>query len=188
MKESLLALIQGQTPLKRYSNRTGGEYRGACPKCGGDAQSDRFIVWPAVDRYWCRQCRWAGDTIQYLRDVRGYSFQEAARLVGKDLPPRPADPRKHAAIELVLQRYFTWVHDKSRALSQLHDEIWLAEMAFRSICRAPDVWTDEEQTYWILYLSDLYFALTIAVQEHERMSDPRDCWELWREQVTGVRQ
>ncbi|MBI3799733.1 MAG: hypothetical protein HY268_22520 [Deltaproteobacteria bacterium] len=41
----------------------------------------------------CRQCGKKGDTIQYLRDFRGLSFREAARLVGKQLgsyQPRPA--------------------------------------------------------------------------------------------------
>ena len=189
MKESLLELIQGQTPLKRYSNRTGGEYRGACPKCGGDAQSDRFIVWPAVDRFWCRQCSWAGDTIQFLRDVRGYSFQEAARIVGKDLTTDRFrdDPQKQAARERIIHQYFTWVHDKAQMLTHLHEQIWLAEMAFRSISRAPDVWTPEEQTYWILFLSDLYHALEVARQENDAMSDPRTSWELWRNGVEGVR-
>ncbi|MBU0515241.1 MAG: hypothetical protein KJ621_10765, partial [Proteobacteria bacterium] len=74
----------GITP-KRVAATRGGEYASPCPLCGGD---DRFRAWPGQGdggRWWCRGCDKGGDVIQYLRDVRGLDFKEAARIVGKEL-------------------------------------------------------------------------------------------------------
>jgi hypothetical protein len=68
----------------QMQRKTANEYGGSCPKCGGH---DRFLVWPEEKdggRFDClRGCGWKGDTIQYLRDYRGMSYQEAAALTGK---------------------------------------------------------------------------------------------------------
>lgn len=74
---------------QRVASTEGGEYHGPCPRCGG---KDRFIIQPEQGengRYFCRQCRIAGDLIQYCRDVKGMTFPEACRFVGWDLPDRP---------------------------------------------------------------------------------------------------
>ena len=60
--------------------KTAGEYCCPCPFCGG---IDRFCVWPENNNAWCRQCDWKGDDIQLLRDLEGFSFQEAAEATGK---------------------------------------------------------------------------------------------------------
>lgn len=65
--------------MKKKASTSGGEYAGACPKCGGE---DRFRVWPEhpdseTGRFWCRQCDWSGDGIDYLQELRGLSFREA---------------------------------------------------------------------------------------------------------------
>lgn len=85
---SLVDLWPQLTP-KRTRN---GEWCGPCPRCGG---KDRFLVWPEEDQYWCRQCHAKGDSIQFLRDYRGLSYQDAARMVGKtiDAPTTAPDPR-----------------------------------------------------------------------------------------------
>lgn len=70
--------------LKKQATTGGGEYAGPCPWCGGH---DRFRVWPESGRYWCRGCGKAGDEIQYLRDKRGLSFQDACSLLGRDPGP-----------------------------------------------------------------------------------------------------
>lgn len=62
--------------------KTDGEFAGSCPKCGGE---DRFLVWPSDDDtggFWCRQCGFSGDGIDYLREVEGRSFQEACEVAG----------------------------------------------------------------------------------------------------------
>ena len=58
------------------------EWASPCPGCSG---TDRFIIHPERDRYWCRQCGKHGDSIQYLRDFRGMSYQEAERRAGKEV-------------------------------------------------------------------------------------------------------
>lgn len=58
------------------------EYAGPCPRCGGE---DRFIVWPGKDDsggFWCRQCGFSGDGIDYLRKIEGRSFPEACKITG----------------------------------------------------------------------------------------------------------
>ena len=90
----LLDLIQADGgTMTRTAGTRGGEYAGACPWCGGN---DRFRAWPEQDggRYWCRNCGKAGDAIQYLRDKRGLSFQDACRFLGRE--PERGSPRHPA--------------------------------------------------------------------------------------------
>ena len=71
-------LTQNGHELKR---KTANEYAGPCPFCMG---SDRFIVQVNHSnggRYWCRQCKKSGDSIQYLRDVKGLSYFEACEVL-----------------------------------------------------------------------------------------------------------
>ena len=69
--------------IPNLKRKTKTEYAGPCPFCGGE---DRFIVTPAKDLWWCRQCNRSGDTIQYKRDVLGMSFNEAKGENGMDMP------------------------------------------------------------------------------------------------------
>ena len=83
MSSTLLDLVSPDTRLKRVASTGGGEWAGACPFCGG---RDRFRVWPYADRahYWCRSCQRTGDSIQYIRDKRGLSYQQALQELGLD--------------------------------------------------------------------------------------------------------
>jgi DNA primase len=83
---SLKGLIEADGgTLKKQATTGGGEYAGPCPWCGGN---DRFRVWPESGRYWCRGCDKKGDSIQYLRERRGLSYQEACLFVGREPGPR----------------------------------------------------------------------------------------------------
>ena len=87
---SIIALIESDGgTLKKAAATNGGEYAGACPFCGG---KDRFRVWPEEDRYWCRSCGKAGDSIEYLRERRGLSYVEACNVLGCDPGPRKGGP------------------------------------------------------------------------------------------------
>ena len=72
--EILQLASQDDLNPKRVSSTNGGEYHSPCPGCNG---KDRFIIWSAKNRYYCRQCGKTGDVIQYLRDFHGFSFKEA---------------------------------------------------------------------------------------------------------------
>jgi len=88
---NLLDLYRDDVDGRIVSVSGGKEYRGPCPKCGGN---DRFGVWPQQDNgrgtFFCGRgkdgggngCGIGGDAIQYLRDVRGYTYQEACDCLG----------------------------------------------------------------------------------------------------------
>lgn len=59
----------------------GGEYKSPCPSCEG---TDRFVIWPKIDRYWCRRCSISGDSIQFCRDFLKMSYIEACSYLQKD--------------------------------------------------------------------------------------------------------
>jgi DNA primase len=69
--------------LKRTPNAKGGEYHSACPKCGEGF--DRFIMWPSLNRYWCRRCDTKGDAIQFCREFLSMSFREACQIVKNEV-------------------------------------------------------------------------------------------------------
>jgi hypothetical protein len=64
---------------KRKSNSKGGEYHSGCPSCREGV--DRFIIWPQLNRYWCRRCGVNGDAIQFCRDFMDMSFHDARARV-----------------------------------------------------------------------------------------------------------
>ncbi len=78
--------IERHTTLRYKARSHGGEYCGACPfpDCGGH---DRFIVWPAVGRYYCRGCERHGDTLDYLCRHDGLSLLEACTTLDPDFDP-----------------------------------------------------------------------------------------------------
>jgi hypothetical protein len=82
---SILEVVSG---LKRTSHR---ESHGPCWRCGG---TDRFVVFHATGRGWCRQCGWTGDAIQLLRDRDGLTFRAACEALGRLglLPSRTEEP------------------------------------------------------------------------------------------------
>lgn len=80
----LLGLIGADVPLRRMAATHGGEYAGPCPFCGGGEKrdADRFRVWPAQGRFWCRRCGRCGDAIDYVRQHDGLGFGEALARLG----------------------------------------------------------------------------------------------------------
>ncbi len=79
-------LVERHTTLRYKARSSGGEYCGACPwgDCGGH---DRFIVWPAVGRYYCRGCERHGDTLDYLCRHDGLSLLDACTTLDSDFDP-----------------------------------------------------------------------------------------------------
>jgi phage/plasmid primase-like uncharacterized protein len=64
--------------------RSGGEWVGPCPVCGG---KDRFAINPSKGLWNCRGCGRGGDAIDLVRRVTGGSFRSAVAVV--DGEPRP---------------------------------------------------------------------------------------------------
>lgn len=80
----LLSLIRADVRLKKVAATHGGEWAGPCPFCGGAEKraADRFRVWPAEGRFWCRRCRRSGDAIDYVRERHGLGFGAALDRLG----------------------------------------------------------------------------------------------------------
>lgn len=83
----LLSLIARDTKLKKRAGTGGGEYKGACPFCGGH---DRFWVHlnhqGKGQRWFCRQCSpQGGDAISYIMRRDHLPFKEAAAVLGVSL-------------------------------------------------------------------------------------------------------
>lgn len=76
----LLDVASRYSVLKRKASTAGGEYAGACPRCGGD---DRFVVQPSNGIWLCRQChpKW-GDVIELVQYVDGVGFLDACERLG----------------------------------------------------------------------------------------------------------
>lgn len=72
----LLDLIQklGYVP-KRQSNTNQGEYASPCPF--ENAGDDRFRMWPATGRYWCRSCGTRGHYSWLLHKFCGVPYDQA---------------------------------------------------------------------------------------------------------------
>lgn len=127
----------------------GREYRGPCPKCGGE---DRFGVWPEQNNgtgsFFCGRgasggngCGIGGDAIQYLRDARNYSYHEACDLLGIT-PARggeslqyksPSAPKKYTEPEFVAKELdypedvvdpAMWREHGMKFVDECHEAIW----------------------------------------------------------------
>lgn len=130
-----LATSLGLTP-KKVGTKHGGEYACSCPNCGG---SDRFTIWPnevtrsGRGRYWCRQCKKAGDAIQFCREFMGLSYKEATDKVSKSNPSEvffPVGNKKPIAYEARKQHIIPelpsniWINESEKIVKQSSDEIF----------------------------------------------------------------
>lgn len=92
-----LSLVGRYTNLRRVASTRGGQWAGACPKCGG---KDRFVVEPEYELWMCRQCRngkW-DDAIAFMRWIENLSYREALDRLGKK-PLEGQAPKKSQAVQ-----------------------------------------------------------------------------------------
>jgi len=91
----LVAIVKRDTTLRRKVANSDAEWFGPCPFCHtGD---DRFLVWPAEGRWWCRVCQRSGDALTYVAEQLGLNlkiasdFRRGCELLGAAdlLPARP---------------------------------------------------------------------------------------------------
>ena len=66
----------------RHSLRRGsGRWSGPCPKCGGSARSDKFVI-KEDGGFKCYACDFKGDIVTWLREMEGKSCAEAHEIAG----------------------------------------------------------------------------------------------------------
>ncbi len=78
--------------------RSGKSYKGRCPFHEDKAPS--FTV--KENRFKCFGCNASGDAIQFIRDLKGFSFREACQYLGIETPGQPTTPveRKQAKVRV----------------------------------------------------------------------------------------
>ena len=174
---TLLELVQQDVALTERK----GEWWGLCPF--HTEKTPSFSVNQEKGVYSCFSCLAAGDAIQYLRDKRGYSFREAARMVGKETSPTFQRQHHDQQIdrEIELRRYYVWWHARLEDWNELLDEIFYAEVAYRALNRVPNLYTEEEHQYWSKRLGDLYFRQSVSQQLMDLTAAER--FAAWQEEA-----
>jgi hypothetical protein len=122
-QHSVAELVATRVELRRVA---GGEYAGACPKCGG---SDRLH---ATETWWfCRQCHTQrSDAIGLVRWLDGVSFAEAVhRLSGASVVHSPQRPAAQRPAQRV-QTDDDWRQRAERSL-------WTAQVALTTAAAQP---------------------------------------------------
>lgn len=66
--------------------RSGGRYVGPCPKCGGRAESTRFLL-DERGGYKCFSCGIGGDRVRWLREMEGMGCKAAHVAAGVECAP-----------------------------------------------------------------------------------------------------
>lgn len=180
---SLVDLISADVSLKRK----GKDFVGLCPFHAEKTPS--FTVSPDKEFYHCFGCGAHGDAIDWLRKVRGLSYQEACKQIGKVLGPDPWLERRKQIKAQLEWAYWTWRRAQWRYLLEREDELALdieaAEIACRSITRQPATWTGDEQEMWCWRRSELYLERDLISNQLDllqsyRHEDEVQTW--WREQ------
>ena len=74
----ILSLVEKHVTLRKQ----GAHYVGPCPKCGGSAQTTRFVVNVAKGFVQCYSCGLNADPVRFLREIEGKSCPDAHRTAG----------------------------------------------------------------------------------------------------------
>jgi DNA primase len=159
---TLLDLVQEDTALT-YRN---GEWHGLCPL--HQEKTASFSVNDERGLFHCFGCGAGGDLVSYLVEKRGLSMREALTRAGKVLPQvltSASEIRKQTAHDRLLAEYLTWWHDTLKDWNRLLESLYVAEVAYRSMCRSTDLWTEDEQTYWSTRLGRLYAEYDAKLQD-----------------------
>ena len=179
---TLLDLVQQETHL----SRCGKEWVGLC--VFHLEKTPSFYVNEDKGVYFCRACGAGGDLVTWLVQKRGFTMREALRQAGKVLPVE--DPRRQHDREALIEKFYTWRHEKLRAhnelLERLSFEYFAADMAVRAIRRSPQTWPPDEQAYWHTRYGELLFQWDVlVVQNLERLCDDAEAWAWWKEEDMG---
>jgi CHC2 zinc finger len=103
--------------------RSGGEWIGPCPVCGG---TDRFAINPRKQLWNCRGCGRGGDAIDLMRHVTGASFASAVGLVD-GLPPTGRWPQERPAGQEDGARLAHWLWSRRKPIMGTVAETYLRQ-------------------------------------------------------------
>lgn len=78
MSDSILAAIVDTYKLRKGN----GRFTGQCPKCGGGADSNKFVIRDDCG-FKCYGCGWKGDVITWLREMEQKTCPEAHEASGQ---------------------------------------------------------------------------------------------------------
>lgn len=126
-------LLELVLEMKLEPHRTspchGGEYHSPCPSCGG---RDRFMFWPASNRYWCRQCKASGDAIQFCRDFQGLSYHSAYAKTQQDIPSLNYPPQRFVREPIKIPSY-SWESKARSFIAHSHQRLLIDKPAINLI-------------------------------------------------------
>ncbi len=133
---NLLNLIGKYTELRKVADTSGGEWHGACPKCGG---RDRFCVWPShpdgFGRFHCiRHCGWRGDALDFVRWAHNLNFVQAlehlsGRSVFTACTAQPRKPAPKQAIRKAAPPSEAWQFAALNFVREAQYELWRNRVA-----------------------------------------------------------
>lgn len=173
----LLAKIGGDTAMQHRGSTNGGEFKGPCPKCGGD---DRFIVQPQASpfpRWTCRQCVGNGagldwqDAIGYVMWRDGVRFVQACQTLDPSIELIESDeakadrPRAKRAPRLVAPPSDVWRARAREFHAYAQRQLWETDAALDYLRRDRG-------------LSDDTIMLTALGYNPEIVRDDRQPWGL----------
>ncbi len=182
---NILDLIAADVSLRKQ----GKDYVGLCPF--HHEQTPSFTVSPDRNLWYCFGCLRGGDAISWLRQHRSLSYQDAARLVGKEHAFDPLWARRRTLTARLTGAYWRWRRATWRALlaedKELQTDIALYETFYRATVRAPASWVEEDTDHVTLTLADLYARREVIGQDLDLLQSTRDeqavqTW--WRAQRT----
>lgn len=115
----------------RVASTQGGEYKSACPSCGG---KDRFILQPnkqmqkCIGYYFCRQCDLRGDSIQFAREFCGLSYPEACDRANASIKPENPfvikQPKKTVSDPVATKEpLILWINNATTFMQCAHQQI-----------------------------------------------------------------
>lgn len=139
--------------------KSGRVYKALCPFHSEKTPS--FVIWPDSGRYKCFGCGVNGDAIQFLRNFKGLSFQEAAREAGLELTHNAKVDKeafsKEASKKVLKKQFFRWLRVFENALCK----------AYRELTNPANVPDGDDFVSLANYYADYY----LAVQKIEHLLD-----------------
>jgi len=169
-----LLIQDGAAPRKKSSAGGKEEWCSMHPGCAAPGKNeDRLQIWPgegrnSSGRAWCRQCKWRGDAISYLIDVRKKTYLEACQLIGMSLEDRKKVHRNNGHPPLPQPQ--SWKPKEYR----LPPDLWQEKaLMFLEKCVS---FLDTPGLEILRYLREDRFLKMDTIRKHRLGYNNRDIW------------